>query len=286
MALGINANVGGLGSANNAAKAQGMLNKALEKLSSGRALNKASDGPANLIISEMLRSQLGGISTTMRNAQEAFNVASIAEGGANEVNNLLSRARELAVRASNGTNTPEQTAAYQDELDNILGSIDRVADTTRFAGEELLDGSTPTRDFQLGPDGDAAAVESLDFIDVRTSQLGTAGGGDALETLRAGGANDLANDPGAALQVIDQAISEVSAGRGEIGAFQQNTLQSTMNNMAVALENVTAMESNIGDLDIAMGIIEQMRSQNLLQASLGALKNSSFQQQSVLQLLG
>jgi len=286
MPLGINDSVGGLGSVHNAAKASGMLNKALEKLSSGLAINRAADGPANLIISEALRGQIGGISSAMRNAQEAFNVASIAEGAMAETNDLLVRARELAVRAASDTATPEQRQAYQTELDNILASVDRIADTTRFAGEELLDGSTPTRTFQIGAEGDAAAQASLDFPDVRASQLATEAGGDALETLATGGANDLLTDPNAAIGVIDQAISEVSSARGNIGAFQSNTLQSTMNGLSVALENVSAMESGIRDLDIAMGVIEQMRSQNLLQAGLFGIQNSNFQQGSVLQLLG
>ncbi len=286
MALGINGNVGGLGSVHNAAKASGMLNKALEKLSSGLAINKAADNPANLIISEALRGQIGGISAAMRNSQEAFNVASIAEGAMAETSDLLVRARELAVRAASDTATPEQRQAYQSELDNILASVDRIADTTRFSGEELLDGSTPTRTFQIGVEGDAAAQASLDFPDVRTSQIATAAGGDALDTLASGGANDLLTDPAAAIGVIDQAISEIAGARGNIGAFQSNTLESNMNSLSVAMENVSAMESGIRDLDFAMGVIEQMRSQNLLQAGLFGIQNSNFQQQSVLQLLG
>ncbi len=213
-------------------------------------------------------------------------MAAIAGGGAAEASALLVRARELAVRAANGTTTDTQREAYQAELDNILDSIDRIAGTTRFAGEELLDGSTPAREFQLGTGADAADRATLDFPDLRTAQLGTAQGGAALETLRTGGAADLATDPNAAMGIIDQAISEVASARGEIGAFQTNTLQSTMNELAVALENVTAMESGIRDLDFAMGVIEQMRAQNLLQASLFGVKNAGFQQQNVLKLLG
>jgi flagellin len=286
MALGINTNVGGLGSVNNAGKAQNVLGKALEKLSSGLAINRAADNPAGLIISEALRSQVGGISAAMRNAQEAFNVAAIAEGGMTETSDLLVRARELAVRAAGGTATDAQRAAYQTEMDNILASIDRIAETTRFAGEELLDGTTPTRTFQIAPDADPAAQATLDFPDVRTAQLGTAQGGPALDTLAAGGANDLAANPNAAIGIIDQAIAEVAGARGDIGAFQANTLQSAMDEMAVALENVTATESSIRDLDFAEGIVEQMRGRNLLQASLAALRNSNFQQQNILRLLG
>ena len=286
MALGINTNLGGLGSVHNAGKAQRMLNQALEKLSSGLAVNRAADNPAALVISEMLRSQVGGLSASMRNAQEAFNVAAIAEGGASEVSGLLTRARELAVRAASGTASGEQRRAYQAELDNILDSVDRIAGTTRFAGEELINGTTPKREFQLAPEADAAARATLDMPDVRTSQLGTARGGAALDTLRSGGAADLLTDPGAAMGVIDQAIGEVAAQRGALGAFQQNTLQSAMNQMAVAMENVTAMESGIRDLDFAMGIIDQMRGRNLLQAGLFGVKNSNFQGQNVLRLLG
>ena len=285
MALGINTNLAGLGALGNMKKAGGVINSALAKLSSGLAVNTGADNPAALVISEMLRGQIGGLNAAVRNAQEAYNVAAVAEGGAGQVNDLLVRARGLAVDAA-GATTDSQRGALQNELDNVLDSIDRIAGTTRFAGEELINGTTPTREFQLGPDADAAARATLDMPDVRTGQLGTAGGGDALETLRTGGANELAADPAGAIAVIDQAISEVSAGRGAIGAFQANTLQSTVNQMSVAIENVTATESGIRDLDFAQGVIEQMRGRNLLQASMTAFKNSTFQQQNLIKLLG
>jgi flagellin len=110
MALGIN-DLGGLKALHGAEGAGRVLSKALDKLSSGLAVGRAADGPAALVISEGLRAQLGGISAAMRNAQEAFNVVSIAEGGMVEVNDLLVRARELAVRAANGATGDTQRGA-------------------------------------------------------------------------------------------------------------------------------------------------------------------------------
>lgn len=268
-------------------RASKALGSALQKLSSGLAVNSAADGPAQLVISEMLRGQIGGIAETMRNAQEAYNVSAIAEGGASQVSDLLAQAQELAVRAANtGTNTPEQVAAYQKELDNILTTIDRTAETTRYGGEQLLNGSTPTRTFQLGPNGTAAEQATLQMPDVRTSQLGTAAGGPALSTLLSGGANDLATNPGGALKAIQQAAGEVASQRGAVGAFQNSTLETTSRQMSVALENVTATESAIRDLNFAEGVISQLNASNLLQSSIYGLRNANFTHAQMLRLLG
>ncbi len=283
----LNTNLYALGALRGVQGADRLIGGSLKKLSSGLAINSGADNPAGLVISETLRSQISGINAAMRNSQEALNVVNIAEAGAGQASDLLVRARELAVRAANtGANSPGQVAALQTELDNTLEAINRLAGSTRFAGQALLDGSTPTRTFQLGADGAAATEATVDMPDIRTTTLGTSGGGAALETVRAGGANDLAADPNAAIQVIDQAIADVNAGRGTLGAFQKDTLQSVYNTLSVAFENVTATESSIRDLNFAEGVSDQILGANLLQAGIFGMKNANFAKQAMLQLLG
>jgi flagellin len=283
----LNTNLYGLGALRNVQGAARLMGSSLQKLSSGLAINTAADNPAGLVISEMLRGQIGGIASAMRNAQEALNVSTVAEGGAGQASDLLSRARELAVQAANtGANSPSQVAALQTELNSTLDAVNRLAGSTSFSGQALLNGSNPTLTFQLGPDAAASSQATLNMPDIRTSQLGTSGGGPALETVRSGGANDLATNPSGALKVIDQAISDLSAQRGTVGAFQQDTLQSAYNSMSVALENVTATESNVRDLNFAQGVADQLQGANLLQLGIFGVKNSNFIKQQTLKLLG
>ncbi|HOX08317.1 MAG TPA: flagellin [Planctomycetota bacterium] len=283
----LNTNLYGLGAIRNTQGAERLTKSALQKLSSGLAINVASDGPADLIISEMLRSQIGGVSAAMRNTQEAFNMISVAEGGAGAASDMLSRARALAVQAANtGTNSPSQVAALQTELNGILDAVDRLAGSTRYAGEALLDGSGNPRTFQTGDGAGAGNQVSLDFPDIRAATLGTSGGGAALDTVRSGGANDLATNPGGAIGVIEQAITDLATARGDLGTFQRDTLQANYNSLSVAFENYTAAESSIRDLNFADGVADQILGSNLLQAGIFGIKNGNFLQQQALQLLG
>lgn len=125
----------------------------------------------------------------------------------------------------------------------------------------------------------------LTIPDMSTATLGSSAG-DSLDTLRSGGANDLAADPSRAIEIIDAAIGEVTDTRGSIGAFQKNTLETNLNSLQVAFENITATESTIRDLDFAAGVSAFMNTQVLAKAGLSALGASNVQSQSVLRLLG
>lgn len=141
-------NVGGVGSyntLNNLQKSQQKKASAMEKLSSGLRINKGKDDPSGLLISEMLRSQIGGLNRALRNTQETNNMMSIAEGGLSSVSSMLTKMRNLAVHSLNdGITTKYQTTADQMEMNSLLSSVNRVVSTTNYAGNNLLDGS---RDF-------------------------------------------------------------------------------------------------------------------------------------------
>ncbi len=474
---------------------------AMRKLSSGYRINQAREGPAALIISELLRSQTAGFERAIRNTQEANNVLSIAEGGLNEVSSMLRNMRQLAVHAANsGVTSSSQVAADQAELNGMLSSISRIANTTRFSDQQLLNGaqgitfratdsdaildqgatqinemadiagqtfdiafsgnpadqaekavvetdlgggttlasgqtftvtgaegsasfefaagtsiadmaasinartgSTGVTAYAIEGDtelrlvseaygaeatvrveqtaGDAFAAEGatvqeagqnatvtvngqavqtdgltlnveadafagrvvfqegtaaattiaqtgydqdtpVDAATARTATLGDVQGGMrlqlgegagaqnrdifgigsfalanlgrttvdgtsfSLQDLAGGGRAALANNPEAALQVIDQAIQDVASERARIGAYQANTLQANVNSLNVALENVMATESAIRDADMAAQVTQLVRSQILEKAALMGVQSANTNAQNVLQLLG
>lgn len=498
--LGVNNNISSLFANNQLNKSVFANRSSLQKLSSGYKINAAKDNPAGLIISEYLRSQLGGIETAMRNSQEAYNTLSIAEGGMNEMSSMLTNMRSLAIASLNtGVASSGMISANQSELNGMLSTFGRIASTTNYAGQNLLDGSQEinftasdtnnildtgfTRidsvadisgnvgvqysgdaadqaekaylesavvaggniaedmsftingengstnfqfnagtsvtdiakaindssdmtgvtaysiqgDTQLriasdsyGADaqvtveqqsgnlfaavgetvsdngqnatlniggqqvetsglsaevsnsifsgnlafnaGDAAATTIaqtgydqdvlVDAATGRSAELGnirggmklqlaeTAGsqsrdvfginstmtsnigrvniGGEmySLQDLMGGGKASLANDPEAALKIIDQAINDIAGSRARIGAYQSNNLQTNINSLQVAAENVTATESSIRDTDFAKEMSNFVRTQILQQVGLMNVQSSNMNAQSVLKLLG
>lgn len=500
MALNIHSNIPGIQANRNLLGASRRGQSALQKLSSGLRINSGKDGPAALIISELLRSQVGGFERAVRNTQEANNVLGIAEGGLNEISNQLFKMRELAVHSLNsGITSSSQTQANQAELNSAISTISRIAGTTSYSDQNLLDGSqgitfaaqdpdnlisvgesqidaiadVPGQTASVNFSGDAAdqaekAVLETDFGSGATSfaqaqnftitgELGTASfefesgtsiedavdqinnrssltgvtayaiqdqgsgateirltsegygtsqtvqveqeAGDAfapagetildrgqnvtatvdgkevegdgltlqvetetfsgtlqltetaaqtdydqdtmtdastavsaelgnleggmrfqlgegagaqnrdifgvqsfdpanlgrtqvngqtltLSDLMGGGAASLANDPAAAIQVIDQAISDVATGRGRIGAYQANTLETNINSLQVAIENVTATESSIRDADMASEVSNSVREQILMKTGLMALQTANLNRENILKLLG
>ncbi|MFM2090526.1 MAG: Phase flagellin [Planctomycetota bacterium] len=142
MGLRINNNIASVNGHRNLTKNDAMVSKSLERLSSGLKINRAADDAAGLIISEQMRAQLSGLNQAIANSEQAVTLVQTAEGALDEVNTLLTKARSLAVHAANeGVNDTNQLIADQGELDNIINSITRIADTTQFGTKKLLDGT-------------------------------------------------------------------------------------------------------------------------------------------------
>ncbi|GHS92244.1 hypothetical protein FACS1894139_18230 [Planctomycetales bacterium] len=138
----VNTNINALGTSRYLGGSNRMLTQSLARLSSGYKINVASDDPSGLQISEQLRSQGSGITRAIQNSQEASNVIGIAEGALIEINNILTKMRQLAIHAANeGATSPEQVTADQAEIDSGIQTIDRIANTTRFSDQFLLNGS-------------------------------------------------------------------------------------------------------------------------------------------------
>jgi len=272
--LRINNNIAALNTQRNLSLNSFNLSKSLQKLSSGFRINVAADGPADLIISEGLRSQIGGLKAAIRNSQEAANLVGIAEGAMKEISDLLVSARALAVHAANrGVVTQAQADADQAEFANIRSTINRIDVVTRFAGDPVF--TDAARNFHIGEGATANDAVALTIAHVSQATLGIA----ATTLATAGGAST-------AIGVLSTAIGTVAGMRGTLGAFQKNTLETNINSLSVALENVTATESFIRDTNMAEETSNFTKNQILVQAGIAVLAQANVASQSVLQLLG
>jgi flagellin len=276
MALTINTNVASLNAQRNLSITQGQLNKSLERLSSGLRINKAGDDAAGLAISENMRGLIRSMNQSVRNANDGVSLIQTAEGSLNETSAILTRMRELASQSATGTVGSTERGYIQDEFSKLTAEIDRIADATEFNGTKLLDGSQSGSglSFQIGARNNSSNDRiTMTVNSAKSSAIGLSGA-------------SLANQTSAqsALDSIDTAIKTVSSLRGGLGAVQ-NRLQSTINNLQVAIENTSAAESRIRDVDVASETAALTRAQILSQAGTAILSQANQTPQSALSLL-
>lgn len=249
--------------------------KSLEKLSSGLRINRAGDDAAGLAISEKMRGQIRGLDQASRNAQDGISMIQTAEGGLNETHSILQRMRELAVQSASDTNTTDDRAEIQLEVDDLIAEIDRIATTTQFNTQKLLDGTGGTAGaFTLQIGANASESITVTFADMQSTALGV-------------NAIDLGTDAAtstAAITTIDSAIKLVSDERAQMGA-KQNRLEHTINNLGTSSENLSAAESRVRDVDMAKEMMSFQKNSILQQAATAMLAQANQQPQGVLQLL-
>ena len=283
MSLRINQNIDALNSYRNLSVTQGQLSKSLEKLSSGFRINRAADDAAGLAISEGLRSQVGGLKVAVRNSQDGVSVVQTAEGALTETHSILQRMRDLAVQASNGgANDVDSQKAANTEFTELAKELDDIASKTQFGGTKLLDGSYDAN-FQVGANtGDQLGVK----IDNGTATKGFSSTDLGVNSDTLTGATVAAGVTAAqtALTNVDAAIKVVSTSRATLGATQ-NRLEHKINNLNVAVENLSASESRIRDTDMAAEMVNFTRSNILSQAGTAMLAQANQAPQGVLQLL-
>jgi flagellin len=269
MGLRINNNIAAYNAYRNLSVTDGQMARSLEKLSSGFRINRAADDAAGLAISEGLRSQIGGLKVAVRNAQDGISVVQTAEGALTESHAILQRMRDLAVQAANdGSQNASSKAAANTEFQQLATELDNIS-TTAFNGQVLLDG-TFAKDFQVG-----ANQNDILNIAVSTAMTSTGLGVNGL---------DLTTGAAAAITLVNTAIDTVSTTRATLGAAQ-NRLEHKINNLNVTVENLTASESRIRDVDMAQEMVMFTRSQILSQAGTAMLAQANQAPQSVLKLL-
>jgi flagellin len=276
MGLRINTNVEAFNAYRNLSGTSGHLSKSLERLSSGMRINRAADDAAGLSISENLKSQVNGFKQASKNAQDGISLLQTAEGALNETTALLQRIRDLAVQSANvGANDQPARDAIGKEVTQALAEIDRIASATIFGSKNLLDGSeTGGFTFHVGYNGSSYNQLNLSIGGMSAAALGLTG---LAATIT--GAN-----AATALATIDAAITNVTTARSDIGAYQ-NRLESTIANLGVAVENLSASKSRITDTDMAEEMTNFSKLQILQQAGTAMLGQANSLPQGVLSLL-
>ena len=247
------------------------LQKSTEKLSSGYKINRAGDDAAGLSISEKMRSQIRGLNKASSNAQDGISAIQTAEGALNEAHSILQRMNELATQAANDTNTTTDRKAVQSEIDALTKEISRIASTTQFNTQNLLDGKFTGKNLQVG----ALNGQSISI---------------SIKTMNAGALSVNALDvtsfkaAGSAMNKIQAAIDKVSTQRSNLGALQ-NRLEHTVNNLDNVAENTQTAESRIRDTDMASEMVQYSATSIIQQAGQSMLAQANSQTQGVLSLI-
>ena len=250
--------------------------KATEKLSSGYKINRAADDAAGLTISEKMRSQIRGLTQASTNAQDGISAVQTAEGALNEVEDMLQRMNELAVKAKNDTNMTADREAIKAEINQLGTEIDRVQSATQFNNQNLLTGDFTNKSLQVGANSSNTITINISNMDASSIGLGKAGS--AIQVSSASAA-------GNSIDRIKSAIASVSKQRSELGAVQ-NRLEHTIKNLDNVVENTTAAESQIRDTDMASQMVEYSKNNILAQAGQSMLAQANQSNQGVLSLLG
>jgi len=272
----INTNVSALSAHRNLSKTGVNLGKSIERLSSGLRINRAGDDAAGLVISQKLRAESSGLRQSVRNAQDGISFIQTAEGALDEVSGMLNRMRDLAVQAKNGTQDTNSRQAIYSEFDQLRSAIGDIYTDTKFAGASVF--GAADKSFQVGnSEGNTVTVDGSALTSLTTT-------GFAAVTNDGTAGTDIHTD-GDLLADLDAAISTVSTARGTLGA-SQNRLESTVRNLSVTAENLSAAESRIRDVDVAEEMMSFTRSQILQQAGTSMLAQANGVSQSALSLLG
>ncbi len=260
------------------------LATSVERIASGIRINRGADDAAGLAISEALRSDIRALRQAVRNANDGISLINVTEGALNEQSGILIRLRELSSQAATGTVGSTERQTIQLEFNALRAEIDRIAATTEFNGQKLVDGSLASTVtsanqilIQVGIDSSINSRINLntevDLQAITSSSLGI----DTLSVTTAGAALT-------ALDLLNTSISLVTQGRGKVGAVQ-NRLVRTIANLGITVENLSAAESAIRDADIAEEVAFLTRNQILVQAATAMVGQANLIPQAVLQLL-
>jgi len=277
MGMRISTNIAAVNAQRTLQGSQRVISKSMEQLASGSRINKAADDAAGLAISEGLKSQIRSLGQAQRNANDGISMVQTAEGGLNEISNILTRMRELGVQSSSDTIGDTERGFLDKEVQQLKAEAQRITQTTKFGTTKLIDGSGDKFDFQVGIGNDNEA-DRISYNAAETNSSIDALGIAGFDFTSKSGAQD-------ALATIDEAQSKVNGFRAGLGALQ-NRLTSTVDNLGVQNENISAANSRIRDTDIAAATAEQARNSVLLQSNTSVLAQANSMPQAALKLIG
>jgi flagellin len=276
MGMRINTNVQSLAAQRSLSSTKLKQDKSLERLSSGNRIVRAGDDAAGLAISEKLKADVRGTQQATRNAGDGISMIQTAEGGLNEVSSILIRLRELSVQAASDTVGDTERQFSDLEFQHLKEEIQRIADATKFNGRELLNGQGDNVEIQIG----TMNVEKNDRLKYNPAQTNATL--DSIGMSDAGVISKVTAQEN--LEKIDNAINTINGNRANLGALQ-NRLQSTINNLEVKVENLSAANSRIRDTDVAFESAELTKNNILSASGVSVLAQANSSGQSALKLI-
>lgn len=259
------------------------LQKNMEKLASGKSINRAGDDASGLAVSEKMRSQIRGLNQASKNIGNGVSFIQTTEGYLTETTDILQRIRELAVQSSNGIFSDEDRLQVQTEVSSLVAEIDRIASSAQFNGMNMLTGSfakegTRVMQFQVGANADQNMRIYIGTMTAQALGLRNSQGEESIISVE---------DPESSntvIATIDNALRNVSKQRADLGAYQ-NRMETMQKGIDVASENLTAANSRIADTEMASEIVEYTKNAILTQASTAMLSQANSQSANILKLL-
>ena len=277
MGMRVTTNISAINAQRNLVGSQRAMGKSMAQLASGSRINIAADDAAGLAISEKFKSSIRSAAQAQRNANDGISMVQTAEGGLGEISNIVTRLRELGIQAASDTVGDTERGFVNKEVQQLKAEAQRIANVTTWGTTKLLDGSSPTFDFQVG------------LYNNKEQDRISFAAGQNIATLDALGLTglDYSSKEGAqqALSLLDKAQTTTNGIRANLGALQ-NRLTSTVDNLGVAQENMSAANSRIRDTDVAMATSEMTRNNILLQAGTATLSQANQVNQLALKLIG
>ena len=271
----INTNVLALSAHRNLGIVGNKQTKANNRLSSGKKINSAADDAAGLAISSKMKAQIRGLDMASKNAEDGISMVKTAEGAMEEINNMLTRMRELAIQSANATNTNADRANLELEVAQLKQEIDGIGTRTEFNTLQVLAKSGVKGNFQVG----ANKGQTIDINNYFKTAVTASGLGLKSATVASAG------KASTAISLFDSAIKTLAARRANLGALQ-NRLEYTVKNLNVASENLSAANSRIEDADMAKEMMNLTSANVLQQAATSMLAQANQAPQSITQLLG
>ena len=278
MALSVATNTGALMAKAAASSVNKEMEVSMERLSTGKRINSASDDAAGVAIASRLTSEVRGTNQAIRNAMDGQAMIDTAEGAQLEVVNLLQRMRELAVQAKNDTNSVADRTALNTEYQALETEIDRIGSVTSWAGTNLLNSASQTFSFHVGSNTNSADSISVSMLQINQTALGES------KTDISAGSLSTAALASTAIALMDTAIASVNKQRGKMGAIS-NRLDATVANLTNISANLSAGRGRIEDADFAAETTNLAKTQILQQASTAMLAQANASKQNVLSLL-
>jgi len=281
MAMTINTNINSLNAQRNASATQMSLSTSIQRLSSGLRVNSAKDDAAGLAIATRMDAQARGMSVAIRNANDGISMLQTAESGMQTVSDMLQRMRELAVQATNSTNTSSDVASLNQEYTQLASEIGRTISAVQFNGTSILT-TTGSYDFQVGANsGQTITVASGTLNLDQAGNVSAVFGGTTSALTTAAGSN---SSNAANIDAIDKALQTINDSRAQLGAAQSR-FQNTITFLQSAVENQTAAKGRIMDADFATETSNLSRAQILQQAGTAMIAQANQLPQQVLSLL-